>query len=434
MPPKFGDRKTLTKWCDVQLPIRTTDAGRRTWSLMALVVRLAKALGLDLPEDPPRTSPFHAEMRHRLWSKIYILDSRAALDRGTQPLIAAGEGFEKHRPLNINDVDISINSICLPPEREGLTDGTFTIMTTETCTLMKRLSRRFFCDDKSQLSDFELDWDERTQMVEDYKKDFYGRTMPYYNPSNSYHWWIIQVGEIILAMLAMMAVRPLWQSRMSTPAPGNGPEILRLAIQVLEQEESLRASPCWDNFGWYFWVHWYALAVALAELCSQSGTLKTEDEERAWKVVNTSFEQYSETIADSDKGRLWQPVKKLMKKAQSVRLQKKNLTLRDGNADFDFNSMPSVASKMHDASITTPWYDGGILQPGSLMNALSEPMQPLPQCGPPAYGICHNKAAMNNTAVDDTGLEPASLAWANWENFINDFTDLESFDAFPTDL
>ena len=399
---------------------------------MALVVRLARALGLDVPEGPPRTSPFHAEMRHRLWSMIYIQDSRAALDRGTKPLIANGESLEKHRPLNINDVDISINSICLPPEREGLTESTFTIMTTETCTLLKQLSRRFFCDSKFQPSDSEPNWDERMQMVEDYKKDFYGRTMPYYDPSNHYHWWIIHIGEIILAMLAMMAVRPLWQSGPGDPAPTNGPEVLRLAVQVLEQEEGLRAAPCWDNFGWYFWVHWYALAVALAELCSQTETLKTEDEERAWNVVNTAFEQYSETIADSEKGRLWQPVKKLMKKAQSVRLQKKNATLGDGSADFDFNSMPPVASRTQDSSMTSPWYDGGILQPGSLVNAFGEPMQPLPQGPPPAYGLYHNKPATYNVAVNDSGLEPASLAWANWENFINDFTDLESFDAFPT--
>ena len=65
-------------------------------------------------------------------------------------------------------------------------------------------------------------------------------------------------------------------------------------------------------------IQWHPLAVALAELCTQSSGPLVD---RAWRVVDTVFPLWSEHVADTKRGRLWRPIKKLHKKAQAVRLE-----------------------------------------------------------------------------------------------------------------
>lgn len=59
------------------------------------------------------------------------------------------------------------------------------------------------------------------------------------------------------------------------------------------------------------WVQWRALAVMIAELCVQT---EGPTVERAWAVTGTAFEETSRHVADSDKGRLWCSIKKLIRK------------------------------------------------------------------------------------------------------------------------
>ena len=64
------------------------------------------------------------------------------------------------------------------------------------------------------------------------------------------------------------------------------------------------------------WFKWYALAIMITELGVQTVGPTVE---RALTLVSIAFEENARHVADSDRGRLWCPIKKMMNKAQAIR-------------------------------------------------------------------------------------------------------------------
>ena len=61
---------------------------------------------------------------------------------------------------------------------------------------------------------------------------------------------------------------------------------------------------------------WYTLAVLLAILCTQTrGPLVA----RAWHAVESNYERWARSIADSRRGPLWKPVARLYDRARKAR-------------------------------------------------------------------------------------------------------------------
>ena len=63
------------------------------------------------------------------------------------------------------------------------------------------------------------------------------------------------------------------------------------------------------------------MAVVLAELCVQTNKPLVD---RAWFIVDALYEPWSERIADTSKGMLWRPIKKLYAKARAARERQQN--------------------------------------------------------------------------------------------------------------
>lgn len=64
------------------------------------------------------------------------------------------------------------------------------------------------------------------------------------------------------------------------------------------------------------WFKCYALTIMIVELGVQ---IVGPTVERLWTLVSVAFEETAHHVADSDRGRLWCPIKKMMNKAQAVR-------------------------------------------------------------------------------------------------------------------
>lgn len=77
------------------------------WVLTAVAARVAKARGLG-PNDSTGWTSYDQEIRRRLWFGIGILDTNAALERGSVPTLY-WEDFQ-FPPSNINDSDLSLTS------------------------------------------------------------------------------------------------------------------------------------------------------------------------------------------------------------------------------------------------------------------------------------------------------------------------------------
>lgn len=110
-----------------QVAVRAQDVRRLMWTLTSIAVRIAQAMGLHLERPSHAFRPFEREMRRRLWWQIYSLDSQAAQDRATNPIIHA-DSFTIHLPLNINDEDLDVNGNGEVEERQGFTNMTFCLV------------------------------------------------------------------------------------------------------------------------------------------------------------------------------------------------------------------------------------------------------------------------------------------------------------------
>jgi hypothetical protein len=81
--------------------------GDLTWITIGSVMRTAMQMGLH--RDPihfPRISPFHGEIRRRLWATILELNLTTSLETGMVPMISRNQ-YDTEPPVNIDDEDIS---------------------------------------------------------------------------------------------------------------------------------------------------------------------------------------------------------------------------------------------------------------------------------------------------------------------------------------
>ncbi|KAH8688713.1 hypothetical protein BGW36DRAFT_352718 [Talaromyces proteolyticus] len=88
------------------------------WLLTGLAVRSAQRIGLHKANGSSLISAFEAEMRHRLWWQILLVDSRAAQFAGLSLDIQMRDFFESRIPLNVNDCDIRPEMTSCPPDIE----------------------------------------------------------------------------------------------------------------------------------------------------------------------------------------------------------------------------------------------------------------------------------------------------------------------------
>lgn len=216
---------------------------------------------------------------------------------------------------------------------------------------------------------------------------------------------------------------------------------------------TLNFSPEMLTLTYVVWVQWHPLAVAAAELCLQTeGPLV----ERAWKVVDAAFQQYSEIVADTKTGMLWQPIQKLMKKAKQNRRTAQMAILGLGNADQDtaMQPLPTTAAnppprspergqttsaernlnaRMDTFAPLGVWGDG-ILGPGSigpngpLSSSNDRPGAPTPTTNWTPDGFLFDTADSNSYQEPDNLMD---MSWMNWEGFLGDMnvSDLEIPDS-----
>jgi hypothetical protein len=166
------------------------------------------------------------------------------------------------------------------------------------------------------------------------------------------------------------------------------------------------------------WISWHALAVVIAELCVQTeGPLV----ERAWRLVDAVFEETARHIADSNHGRLWRPIKKLMNRAQVVR--KKYLD--------DSTSIPWPLSPYGDPGlakevgcpITTQDSNMEVMSAEVGSNTLDDVVGRAHQSvnTPGRISVCWDPLETSGRADRmEYNQDLNQMAWTNWESFIDD--------------
>ena len=313
------DLGVMQALCLFLLAVRTNDYSQTSWTLLAVLIRIAHGIGLHRENLSSSLSPFTIEMRRRLWWHIIVLDIRASEDRGTEPIIATSS-FDTHRPLNINDADIGPESKVMPEPRAGFTEMTKTTVHHEVGYLRWQFGE---FSQYNLMADREILTVERQlELVSGFERALSENVIQHCDPSNPIAWTTSVIARLIMCRIRLKIYYPssIWKgpnAKTTRPQISNEKR-LETAVACMEYTHLVDTEPKAAQWRWFSktYVQWNVLAVALAELCTQT---KGSVVDRAWKIVDTVFDDWAARIADSSKGMLWRPIKKLMGKAQEVR-------------------------------------------------------------------------------------------------------------------
>ena len=404
-----------------QHAVRADNSTRFAWTLTSLAVRIGHALGLHREGFVPSHPPFLREMRRRLWWQLCQLDSQAASDRGSDPIIPSST-FNTRLPLHIDDADIGPDDPLDPKERDTFTDMTFALICHEVFDTIRQLNYVPAGEPTKAVTEAEDPWARRRDWVIATQRRIEDRYLRLCNVAIPFQHYSRLIADIITAVMWLMAYRPLQrQPETSASIPMPYPGILHLSVEVIEKAHQISTNPVGKPFRWHSatWVMWHAMAVMLAQLCIQT---EGPTVARAWSLVDCVFEEMALHVADSEKGRLWRPIRRLKNKASEVR--KTRLT------------EPAATAHL---SVTQPSSNRAPQMPGSntaLLNidtgrqnqkAGDDTMETI-QVGGQDSLITQPVSIdwdpwlnMNMSGLTHYSDEIDQMVLANWDNFLSDF-------------
>ncbi|RYP78574.1 hypothetical protein DL770_006869 [Monosporascus sp. CRB-9-2] len=391
-----GSLETLQALTIYVACLRCHSGSRSSWALLSLPIRLAQALGLHREAGgagdrgaAPRFSAYETELRRRLWWQLIVLDIRGVEDRGSDPIVAQGS-YDTRLPLNLDDDDFGPDTPGPLAEREGPTDMTFSLCTAQSSGIFLYLNYVASGTGPHARPPSEEEVVAHAQHLE---ARFVAGVGPDTSPVGAYI--ASFTVRLIILKLWLVTQYPTHRRRdraaagryraekqqrqqqqaatasaaASGAAGGSGDSsgssttgyyyggnnnnngggvsreaTLRTAVSIMELSHHVStAGPLAPRFGWWgaTYVQWHPLAVALAELCScscSSSGIGGELADRAWRVIDEVFPLWAERIADTKRGTLWRPIRKLYRKAKAAR----RAALGGGGGE---DAVPSVCDK-----------------------------------------------------------------------------------------
>ena len=236
------------------------------------------------------------------------VDSFCALDRGTVTIMPP-DLFHTF-PRNINDDEMNANYV--PPEEETFSwkDTSYYLMLCEVLICQKSIDHRY--RGLANFSDEEC-WALNKQRIDNLSISFQRKYMTVPDtgiPIQKYS----RAGAGILPTAMNLLLR-----RPQCPRPGyvvpawDQFDVLATSLSLLRLKMARQEE--FKIYAWKEWVPWHALAVTLAEICTDPQRPLARE---AWPVACVCFERYRQVVADSNSGMLWRPIARLMKRARRI--------------------------------------------------------------------------------------------------------------------
>ncbi|KAL8674866.1 MAG: hypothetical protein Q9168_000752 [Polycauliona sp. 1 TL-2023] len=397
--------------------IRCHDDSRVAWTLTSIAIRIAHALDLHRDDSFASLSPFNTEMRRRLWWQIIILDGRAAEDRGSDPMITE-QSYNTMMPSNVNDEDIDPEKTQEIVSRKGYTEMTFCLICHEVSVTIRQLNYVPPGLSRENLPNRV----EKDRLVNECHERLENKYLQYCNTAVPLSWATSMVTRMIMARMWLIAHKPLQrQEGEMSPRNPDRERVLSTATEVIEYAHILETEPCAEKWRWFFgtWHQWYALAMALAELCNQPhGPIA----DRAWQAVDRVFDPWAEKVADAQNGGLWRPIKKLRNRAINARDGKNinDVAMTDPLEEFNIGSQvvpPSLGDPLLGSMPDYPMVsletgaDGLLPSSSGSQGLLGTPL---------SHQIDLNHWVMNeHPSTPSQGLAPSEqFNWAGWDDFM----------------
>lgn len=123
-----------------QAALRVYNRAKCIWILNGLAIRIAQSLGLHRDGKRLGLSPFHSEIRRRLWWHLLSRDSRAGEDYGLENSSGLLLTSDVDQPANINDCDLTPEAEEAPQPRKGWTQITSSLVNINLGRAMQEIS------------------------------------------------------------------------------------------------------------------------------------------------------------------------------------------------------------------------------------------------------------------------------------------------------
>ncbi|KAL4820349.1 fungal-specific transcription factor domain-containing protein [Aspergillus spinulosporus] len=282
------------------------------FAMTAAVHRIAQGLGLHRDGKRFGLSPFETETRRRLWWSIYLLDSRVSEYRGIGAQITE-DSYDTCLPLNIDDEDISPESINDPEERPGFTGMTFCLVRCEMTVRYRRLNLQ---RNAQRASSSKAGFGETSQLSQYLQElgqihiHLQERYLQYCDTSIPLQWVTATVIRLALARSWLIAHVPetptgmadaeqqlLGSSSSDTKVADPTRERLFItAIEVVEFAHLLETDPRTTQWAWLFecYPQWHSVLFLLTELCARP-QMQTSLANRAWAVAREAVARWNST-------------------------------------------------------------------------------------------------------------------------------------------
>jgi hypothetical protein len=396
------------------------------WTLVPVAVRIARALSLHVDNHRPSESFFEQQMRKRLWYTICLLDLQASFDRASEPLITP-DSPQPSMPKNVNDSELDPSSAGDLPDREGLTDITFALVTYDAQARGKLLNFVSTSEMAKGASGATYNWGARQRHVEQFEHRTV-KLLRYCDPCASpYAWYTLNGSQSIVATMKLCALRPLHRNGSGAPPRVHGSSyLLELSASVLEKAHLIRSHPHGEGFRWFEVAQWHALAIAIAEcyVCNDSALVR-----RLWPLIDDSFKHHGNVIADYTEGMLWRPMEKLMRQTRS----RVSRFLSPSGGHMSASSSIGVPRLGGDSGLSLTKNPVESMTPMS-MTSQQLPMSPdrtmevtealatttaSSQAWHPRNAFAAQESPPQMDGVLQTIFDPA---WGIWESFVNDLS------------
>ncbi|KAJ6188492.1 hypothetical protein N7519_003400 [Penicillium mononematosum] len=410
-----NDLTVLQAYIISLLAARSQDQSRRVWTMLSMALRVGQALSLHIPQPPFTVRPFEHEMRKRTWLGIGVLDVAASLDRASEPMMQSA-WLDYNQPSNINDEDIWFNMPGPIPEH---TEGTFTDMThTLIIAAAVSVTRTLAFSDMTEPAVTIMSL--RQQVVHDFQQKTSDLLRGCRPDLSDFQWYAQKTAGVMGSWLQLACLRPLQRSYNFIPPKIQGNALLKIAADSLQWSQEAYNYPGARSWRWYgsMWVHWHALAVALAELCVCKDPAVMS---KYWTVVDDVYQRLRLVIADSEKGMLWKPFERLMSQAKTRRnellaidpsRQAVSQYSFDGTSSEPFSKQPEHQQDLADISL-------------DLGDAVDEPRDSQVTEVPTSFAPVSWPNVWDAMDLSDPSLQSGSddTAWLSYENFIENVYD-----------
>ncbi|KAF2150201.1 hypothetical protein K461DRAFT_296576 [Myriangium duriaei CBS 260.36] len=378
---------TLQAFVLYLLGIRACGMYTTHWAYVALLVRIAADFRFGA-ERPNAYSPLDLEIRRRLWYSICLIDTQAALDRGTTPIIrrsALGP-----LPQDVDDDVLSGSS------NGANTNNCYTEMTVSMISYESMTCHLRICDAVRDGAD--TSWEYKIRTVAEFEETMHRKYIANKEPRTPYDYMAMATAKGIISNMQLLLRRPPYRQPNAVPASDKF-DVVEAATKTMEKHINME-QPLLERWGWKIWPPWYALAVVLAEMCKPDAQGLNE---RHWTVALAAFHRYARPSDDPESGLLWKPITKLLRR---VRRQRR-APMKDGGDE----QIDGPSEKLSTSTFTPP--------------ELSEPLDLL---DPNTMDWDPSINNVNGSILDDPEflglyeqLDPTSgISWLDWDSILGD--------------